>query len=124
MEGTSDGGHERWKSGGGASERIDEDGEEKAGVIGELITNCRRWRWRWRRERNVMEVKKESEGSYVTRLILDSQYLGDSYSNSGKPPVVAASSSVIQPAQARCKCLSCREPSRSVNQPAQQNVSV
>jgi hypothetical protein len=28
----------------------------------------------------VMEVKKESEGSYVTPLILDSQYLEDSYS--------------------------------------------
>jgi hypothetical protein len=56
-----------------------------------------------------MEVKKESEGSYVAPLILDSQYLGDFYSNSGKPPVVAASrkppvvsasSSVIQPALA------------------------
>jgi hypothetical protein len=64
-------------------------------------------------QRHVMEVKKESEGSYVTPLILDSQYIGDFYSNSGKPPVVAvaasrsrkppvvaASSSVIQPALA------------------------
>jgi hypothetical protein len=33
-------------------------------------------------------MKKESEGSYVTPLILDSQYLGDFYSNSGKPPLV------------------------------------
>jgi hypothetical protein len=93
----------RWESDGIASEN--EDGEEKAGFIGALdedggekalITNRRRWKWRWRwsRERHVMEVKKESEGSYVALLILDSQYLGDSYSNSGKPPVVASSSSV------------------------------
>jgi hypothetical protein len=61
-----------------ASERIDEDGEKKASGIGALITNRRRWRWR--SERSVMEVKKESEGSYVTPLILDSQYLKDSYS--------------------------------------------
>jgi hypothetical protein len=35
-----------------------------------------------------MMMKKESEGSYVTPLILDSQYLGDFYSDSGKPPLV------------------------------------
>jgi hypothetical protein len=70
MEGTSDVG--QWRSDGSANERIDEDGEEKAGVIGALdedgeeqagvigalITNRRRWRWRWSRsrERHVMEV--------------------------------------------------------------------
>jgi hypothetical protein len=31
-------------------------------------------RWKWRRRWRVMEVK-ESEGSYVTPLILDQQYL-------------------------------------------------
>jgi hypothetical protein len=43
------------------------------------------------RARGVMVmVKKESEGSYVTPLILDAQYL-ENTPTQGKPPVVAAS---------------------------------